>query len=220
MLPQTQIRDIAHPDLIGRRRQRLTQASVARLLEELVHSDRAPVQAANAGAQPLLAHQPCHALVAAANALAFELLVHTWRAIAAAAVAVDALDPGAQLLIVTAAAAALTGVPCVEPAPGNLIALAQEGHLVLVAVLGYELEFRLRRSILKRMAFFKRSCSTSSAASLRSSARTAMRASTLASNCFTCRCSACFSGSRFGARNTFGKLNPAASAAGLSLPSR
>src|SRR5207247_251139 len=196
---------ISHPDLVNAYGCRQLQASVTRLLEESMHSGRTPVQAAHTSSQPLLAHQPRHALVAAANALAFELLVHTRRAIAAAAIAVDALDPGAQLHIVTAAAAALTGVPCVEPAPGNLIALAQEGHLVLVAVLGYELEFRLRRSILKRMAFFKRSCSTSSAASLRFSARTAMRASTLASSCFTCRRSTCFSGSRFGARNTFGK---------------
>src|SRR6266851_2593853 len=196
MLPQTQIRDISHPDLISARGCRQLQASVTCLLKESVHSGRTPIKAADTGPQPLLAHQARHALVAAANALAFELLVHTRGAIAAA------------------------GVPCVEHAPGNLIALAQEGHLVLVAVLGYELEFRLRRSILKRMAFFKRSCSTSSAASLRSSARTAMRASTLASNCFTWRCSACFSGSRFGALSTFGKLIPAASAAGLSLPSR
>src|SRR6266478_4053828 len=135
MLSQTQIRNIAHPDLISTGRCRQLQPGVACLLEESVHPCRTPVKVADTSPQPLLAHQPRHTLVAAANPLAFELLVHTRRAVAAAAIAVDALDPGAQPLIVTAAAAALTGVPCVEPAPGNLIALAQEGHLVLVAVL-------------------------------------------------------------------------------------
>src|SRR6266851_7903230 len=132
----------------------------------------------------------------------------------------DACDLGAEFLVVAPALACLARLPGVEPAPGHLVVPAQERHCVLRPVLGYELELRLRRSILKRMAFFKRSCSTSSAASWRSSERTCARAWTFACSCFTCRLSASFSGSRFGACKTFGKLNPAASAAVLSFPSR
>src|SRR5437879_10620877 len=79
MLPQTQIRDISHPDLISARGCRQLQASVTCLLKESVHSGRTPIEPADTSPQPLLAHQPCHALVAAANALPFELLVHTRR---------------------------------------------------------------------------------------------------------------------------------------------
>src|SRR6267378_6781594 len=106
----------------------------------------------------------------------------------------DPRDQSGELLVVAQALAFAASVPGIETAPRDLVAPAQKRHSVLSAVLGYELEFRLRRSMLKRMAFFKRSCSTSSAASLRSNARTAVRASTFASNCLTCRLSVCFSG--------------------------
>src|SRR5712691_5116742 len=115
----------------------------------------------------------------------------------------NACDLGAEFLVVAPALACLARLPGVEPAPGHLVVPAQERHRVLRPVLGYELELRLRRSILKRMAFFKRSCSTSSAASFRSSARTSRRAWTFASSCFTWRLSARFSGSAFGTRSSF-----------------
>src|SRR5882724_999087 len=131
----------------------------------------------------------------------------------------DPRDQSGELLVVAQALAFAASVPGIETAPRDLVAPAQKRHSVLGAVLGYELEFRLRRSILKRMAFFKRSCSTWSAASLRSSLRASARASTLSCSCFTWRFNAPFSGS-FGARSTCGRLKPAAFAAGLSLPSR
>src|SRR5882672_837763 len=220
-LAQTQVREIAHPDLVGARRQGLIQAQVARLGEEPAHYTRTlAVKPAHAGAQPQFAHQARHALVAAADALAPEHFVHARRAVASAAIAVDALDPGAQCLVVAQALAAVSAQPGVEPAPRDLVAPAKKRHAVLRVVLGYELELRLRRSILKRMAFFKRSCSTSRAASFLSSARTWRRAWTFASSSFTCRLTERFSASAFAILSTFGKLKPAASAAGLSLPSR
>jgi len=104
---------------------------------------------------------------------------------------VDALDPGAQLLIVTAAAAALTGVQR-RTRSWKPYSLAQEGHQVLVGVLGYELEFRLRRSILKRMAFLRDRAPLKSA-SCAPAPDDRHGAPHLASSCFTCRRSACFS---------------------------
>src|SRR6266850_5723725 len=132
----------------------------------------------------------------------------------------DPRDQSGELLVVAQGLAFAASVPSIETAPRDLVAPAQKRHSVLGAVLGYELEFRLRRSMLKRMAFFKRSCSTWSAASLRSSARASARASTFARSCFTRRLSSRFSRSWIGARRTLGRLKPAAYAAGLSLPSR
>ena len=117
VLAQTQVREVSHPDLIGARRCRLIQPRVARFLEELMHAGRASVQAADTGPQALLAHQPHHALIAAANALALKLLVNPRRAVSATAVAMNARNLGAELLVVLAAAAALARLPGVEPAP-------------------------------------------------------------------------------------------------------
>ena len=50
------------------------------------------VQAADPSPQASLAHQARHPLVAAAHALAPEHFVHARRAVASAAIAVDALD--------------------------------------------------------------------------------------------------------------------------------
>src|SRR5881396_2307550 len=117
-LAQAQVREIAYPDLVGARRQGLIQAQVTGLGEEPAHHARTlAVKPAHAGAQPQLAHQARNALVAATNPLSPEHFVHPRRAVAPAAVAVDALDPGPELLVIALPLAAIALRPSVEPAP-------------------------------------------------------------------------------------------------------
>src|SRR6266851_4094372 len=129
-LAQTQVREIPHPNLVGARRQGFIQAQVPRLQEEFVNAAGIAVHAADPSPQASLAHQARHPLVAAAYALAPEHFVHARRAVAPAAVAVDALDPGAQRLVVAQALAAVSAQPGVEPAPRDLVAPAKKRHAV------------------------------------------------------------------------------------------
>lgn len=86
--------------------------------------------------------------------------MHAWRAVAPAAIAVDALNVGAERFVVAPPLATIPGEPAVEAASRDLEAPAKKRYAELAPVLGYEFELRLRRSILKRMTFFKSSCSS------------------------------------------------------------
>jgi hypothetical protein len=78
-------------------------------------------------------------------------------------IVMHAADLGFKFSVVDGSRAWFPGKPCIEATTRDFVAPTQETDCVFAALFGYELEFRLRRSRLKRMAFFKRSFSTRSA---------------------------------------------------------
>src|SRR5262245_5761389 len=158
-----QVRDVAHPDLIGARGHPI-ELTVGNAGEEPVQARDAPVELHRAGPQPGLPHESGDAPTADPDGGAGECVEHPGAAIGTAAALEDRLDLVEQHQVLLAPGTLAAAAPRVVARPRDAVQHAQSLQTEPCALAVEEFEdFRLRAEE-NRMAFFKRSCSALSIA--------------------------------------------------------
>src|SRR5215471_3678028 len=158
-----QVREIAHPDLIGSRGQSI-ELMVGNAGEEPVQARDAPVEVHRAGPQAGLAHEPGDASTADPDAGAGQRVEHPRTAIGAAAALEDRLDLVEQYPVLLAPGTLAAAAPRIVARPRDAIQRAHAFQAQPCSLAVDEFEDLRLRAEENRMAFFKSWCSTLSIA--------------------------------------------------------